>query len=100
VYINARIPPAYRALTHLSRQGREIQADVHVPPGAHFAEMLGHEFEHVLEHVEGVNLQRLSTVRGSGVWAVERDLFESNRAQDAGRLVGLEVYRNGAKATD
>lgn len=100
VYVNTRIPPAYRALTVMSRQGRQIQADVNVPPGRQFAEMLGHEFEHVLEQVDGVNLPRLSTVRGSGVWAVERDLFESSRAQDAGRLISLEVYRNGAKATD
>jgi hypothetical protein len=100
VYITTRIPASYRALTHLSREGRELRADVNVPPGVHFAEMLGHEFEHVLEQVDGVNLRRLAAVRGSGVWAVEKDLFESNRAQDAGRLVGLEVYRNGAKATD
>ena len=71
-----------------------------MPPGSHLAEMIGHEFEHVLEQVEGINLQRLSTVRGSGVWAVEKHLFESIRAQDAGKIVGLEAYRNRARATD
>jgi len=100
VYLNTRIPPAYRALTVVYRQGIEIQADVNVPPGSHLAEMIGHEFEHVLEQVEGINLQRLSTVRGSGVWAVEKHLFESIRAQDAGKIVGLEAYRNRARATD
>jgi len=100
VHVNTRIPPAYRALTVVYRRGFETEADVNLPPGRHFAEMLGHEFEHVLEQVEGLNLQRLSTVRGSGVWAVEKHLFESLRAQDAGREVGLEVYRNRARATD
>jgi hypothetical protein len=92
VHINTRIPRVCRALTVVKRAGFQIQADVHLPPGTNYSELIGHEFEHLLEQVEGLDLRRLSRVRGSGVWSVERELFESGRAQDAGKVVAAEFY--------
>ena len=98
VHIDTRIPRVCRALTVVKRQGFQIRADVHLPPGTDYSELIGHEFEHLLEQVEGLDLRRLARVRGSGVWSVERELFESDRAQDAGRIVAAEFYKNRARA--
>ena len=100
VHINPRIPRVCRALTVIQRQGFQIRADVHLPPGSDYSELIGHEFEHLLEQIEGLNLRRLARVRGSGVREVEHELFESARAQDAGRVVAAEFYKNRARATD
>jgi hypothetical protein len=56
-----------------------------------FGELLGHEFEHIVEQVEGINLRVLSRQRGSGVREVERELFETDRAQQAGRNIAEEL---------
>ena len=100
VHINTRIPRVCRAWTVVQREGFQIRADVHLPPGTDYSELIGHEFEHLLEQVEGLDLRRLARVRGSGVWAVERELFESSRAQAAGRIVSAEFYKNRAGVTD
>ena len=100
VHIDTRIPRVCRALTVVKRQGFEIRADVHLPPGTDYSELIGHEFEHLLEQIEGLDLRRLARVRGSGVWSVEREMFESVRAQDAGKVVAAEYYKSHARATD
>ena len=65
---------------------------LHLPPrGAQLAELVGHEFEHILEQVEGLNLRALADKKGSGVHEVERDLYETDRAQRTGRIVAEEV---------
>jgi hypothetical protein len=100
VHINTRIPRLCRALTIVQRQGYEIVADVHLPPASNHAELVGHEFEHLLEQIEGLDLRRLARVRGAGVREVERGMFETDRAQDAGKIVAMEVYASRARATD
>ena len=55
--------------------------------------MLAHEFEHVLEQIEGLNLRTLSRVKGSGVREVENAVFETERAQAAGEAVAAEAGR-------
>jgi hypothetical protein len=91
--IDTLIPSSYRAYTIFSRRGREILADVRLPPGAHLAEFVAHEFEHILEQLDGLNLRRLAGVKGSGVQLVDRDLYETERADAAGRLVAEELLR-------
>jgi hypothetical protein len=71
---------------------------VNVPPGRDHAELVAHEFEHVIEQIEGLDLRRLSKQHGAGVWEVERGWFESGRALDVGRMVRAEVFR--ARAAD
>ena len=60
--------------------GTQIFADVHLRPSSNHAEMLAHEFEHILEQIEGLNLRTLSRVKGSGVREVEYAVFETERA--------------------
>jgi len=82
-----------RAFTLLQRRGRQIRADVHLPPSSNHAEMLAHEFEHIVEQIEGLDLRTLARVKESGVHEVEYQVFESDRAQAAGRVVKAEATR-------
>lgn len=100
VRIDPQIPSRCRAFTLLRRSGTRLFADVHLRPGSDHAEMLGHEFEHILEQIEGVNLLRLSRVKGSGVREVEYAVFETNRAQAAGEAVAAEAGGLRAPAAD
>jgi hypothetical protein len=99
VQLSLTIPRMCRAFTVVRRQGRTIHADVHLPPGRNHAELVAHEFEHVIEQIEGLDLRRLSRTRGAGVWEVERGWFESGRAIEVGRIVTAEVFRR-VKPTD
>jgi hypothetical protein len=90
-------PPTvtWRAHTSMTRVGGRLRsADVAIRPGApHLvAELLGHEFEHILEQLDGVDLQRW--VGRSGVYRVgsgaESAPIETARAQEVGRLVARE----------
>lgn len=65
-----------------------IVAEVELPFGED-VELLAHEFEHVREQLEGVDLRRIAQDRTSGV----RDLgngYETDRAYDVGRRVASE----------
>lgn len=79
-----------RAMTRLLSAGHRIHADVVVSVEVDIAELLGHEFEHVLERLDGVQLQQryargdTSTHRGAS------NAFETNRAVLAGRVVAAE----------
>ena len=100
VRIDPSMPSRCRAFTLLRRSGSKIFADVHLRPSSDHAEMLAHEFEHILEQIEGLNLRILSRVRGSGVHEVEYAVFETERAQAAGEAVAAEVGALRAPAAD
>ena len=91
VRIDTRMPSRCRAYTRVYRRAHYIRADVHVPPGRHLTELVGHEFEHVLEQIEGLDLRTLARVKGSGVREVDGRAFETDRAQAAGRVVAAEA---------
>ena len=91
VRIDTSIPRRCRAFTRIFRQGSYIRANVHLPPTSALTELVGHEFEHVLEQIEGLDLRKLSRVKGSGVHEVEGQAFETDRAQAVGRAVAAEV---------
>ena len=91
VRIDTLIPSYCRAFTIVHRRGLQIRADVHLPAGAHFVEFLAHEFEHVIEQIEGMNLRKLARAKGSGVHEIDREVFETVRAQAAGRVVAAEA---------
>jgi hypothetical protein len=87
-----------RAFSVIRRQGHALCVEVHVPPSSVLlTELIAHEFEHILEQAEHLDLRALSHVRGSGVREVEPDLFETDRAQRAGRAV-VEEVRNRHEA--
>lgn len=92
VQLDTSIRSSCRAFTEVRRRGWMIRAHVHLPPsGTQLAELVGHEFEHILEQVEGLNLRALADMKGSGVHEVEHDLYETDRAQRTGRIVAAEV---------
>ena len=93
VRIDPQMPSRCRAFTRLRRSGDQLFADVHLRPSSDHAEMLAHEFEHILEQIEGLNLPALSRVKGSGVREVEYSIFETERAQAAGEAVAAEAAR-------
>ena len=85
------MPSRCRAFTIVQRQGHDIRADVHLPPTNGLTELVGHEFEHLIEQIEGLDLKRLARVKGSGVHEAEGRMFETDRAQAAGRVVAAEA---------
>ena len=83
-------PDRARSVVHRYEYGL-IVAEVELPFGED-VELLAHEFEHVREQVEGVNLRRIAQDHTAGV----RDLgygFETERAYDVGRRVAQEWSR-------
>ena len=91
VRIDTAIPSRCRAFTIIHRRGTEIRADVHLPVSSHLTELVAHEFEHVIEQIEGLNLRKLARAKGSGVHEMDRQVFETDRAQAAGRVVAAEA---------
>jgi hypothetical protein len=67
---------------------------VSVGPGSRRTEWLAHEFEHVIEQLEGRDLVRLARDRSRDVWYSADDVFETGRAVRAGRTV-LDEARRG-----
>ena len=91
IRIDTAIPSRCRAYTIVQRRGYDIVADVRLPPSNGLIELIGHEFEHLVEQIEGLDLKRLARVKGSGVRMQEGQFFETDRAQAAGRLVAAEM---------
>jgi len=68
-----------------------VIVDVEVAMGADQAEWIAHEFEHVLEAIEGRDLEGMARMRARGVWRSVDQMIETSRATDAGRDVLWEV---------
>jgi hypothetical protein len=69
-----------------------VVARVEVPAGELFVELLAHEFEHVLEQIEGVDLPALAAAQAEGVRRVSPGVYETDRARAAGAAVLSEIY--------
>jgi hypothetical protein len=67
-----------------------VSAVVEIAAPCNCAELIGHEFEHLVEQIEGIDLRALASRRGAGVSVNEIGAFETDRAQKAGRLVADE----------
>jgi len=67
----------------VTRDGATV-ARVLVRSSAHTVELIAHEFEHVLEYLEGVDHRRSGTM-------LSHDAYETDRAMDAGTRVAREV---------
>jgi Tol biopolymer transport system component len=71
-----------------------VGAHVFLKTDANGPELIAHELEHILEQLDGVDLQGQA---GNGaVWKSERASYETRRAIETGRRVGREVA-DGAK---
>jgi hypothetical protein len=74
-----------------------VTARVMVPPNnRQLAELIPHELEHVVEHIEGVNLKRDMKRYGSGTYDAGRGQIETLRAERAGRQARDEVVAGTA----
>jgi hypothetical protein len=68
--------------------------------GRALVDLVAHEFEHVIEQLEGLDLRALARTRRSGVCEIERELFERDRAERVGTGVADEAWRAKTPAAD
>jgi hypothetical protein len=68
-----------------------VVVQIAIAPGSHVDEYIAHEFEHVLEELEGVRLTELARRGAAGIWFSGENLIETNRATRAGRAVTDEM---------
>lgn len=66
-------------------------AIVQIPPRGDYTELVAHEFEHVLEQIDGVDLAALVRSGSTSVRQRADGAFETARAQRAGLAVAAEV---------
>ena len=83
---------SYKARTTFRRyQSGLMVAAVTVSPGAHQEEWIAHEFEHILEQLDGQNLPQMARNHAKDVWFSGSDVIETERAINAGRTVRSEM---------
>lgn len=68
-----------------------LRAVVDLPVSRDFTELLAHELEHVVEQIEGINLERLAVRADSGVWTTGPNAYETTRAMRVGLRAAREV---------
>jgi hypothetical protein len=87
-------PGSARARAEVSRYAHgAIRATIEIPSATDLTELLAHEFEHVIEQLEGLDLRGLARRHEGGVVEVRKGVFETARARAAGLQVYQEVYR-------
>ncbi|HUR32689.1 MAG TPA: hypothetical protein VM032_02785 [Vicinamibacterales bacterium] len=91
--LNPLLPTGlFRARSMMRRYSSGLLiATVEVAPGSDQAEWIAHEFEHVLEMLEGQQLPNLARRLASGVWQSTTGMYETRRATEAGRNVRAET---------
>jgi hypothetical protein len=74
-------------------EGR-LYATVHIGPAADDGELLAHEFEHIIEQLDGVDLAAMARRHDTGVRSIdETGFFETDRARTVGHQVAEELRR-------
>ena len=96
VRLDARITGrTYRAVTSICRQpSGAIVAAIDIAAYGDPAEWVAHEFEHLIEQLDGVDLHDLER-RGQGAWKSGHQMFETERAVSVGRRVSREMREPG-----
>ena len=91
--LNPALPKTlFRARSTIRRYSSGLLiVSVEVAPGSEQAGWIAHEFEHVLEVVEGKNLQAMARSSKPGVWNSVDGMIETERATAAGRDVLFET---------
>jgi len=91
--VNPLLPRSlFRAKSTIKRYTTGLViVDVEVAEGADQAQWIAHEFEHVLETIEGRDLEGLARMQARGVWRSVDQMIETSRATDAGRSVLSEM---------
>jgi hypothetical protein len=84
----------FRARTQFRRyQSGLLVVFVTIGPGSHRGQWIAHEFEHILEQLEGSDLGRLATQRTKDVWFSGPAVIETARAIRAGEVVRDELQQ-------
>jgi hypothetical protein len=73
-----------------NRNGAHRAVVVLVVADARTVELIAHEFEHVLEQLDGVNLPHLEEIGARGVRRLSNHGFETERAVEVGKRVARE----------
>jgi hypothetical protein len=86
------------ALTRIVRGPSGLEAGVRLGPAGDPVLLIAHEFEHILEQLDDVDLRAMATRVSTGVRLVPgSEHFETDRAIAAGRQVADEVRRGRAR---
>jgi hypothetical protein len=99
VVVKVRVVPApknsiTRATTTFRRYTSGITvADVEIPAASPVIELIAHEFEHIAEYVQGVDLKALAQKHPREAFQLRDGSFETQRAVQAGRAVAHECDR-------
>jgi hypothetical protein len=78
-----------------------LWAAIELNSGSDLTELMAHEFEHVLEQLDGIDLAQKAALVRSGVHAVDNNkpaVFETIRAQKVGLRVAQEVRTDPRRA--
>ena len=87
--------PSYRARAAMEyRSGLLVSVTIHLTSFDEPVELIAHELEHVLEQLDGVDLE--ADVRTGTVWKREDGAFETRRAIEVGRRVARDVSLSAA----
>jgi hypothetical protein len=101
LYARVRVDPRlvdrpYRARSTICRlTSGAIVADIDIAAAGDPTEWLAHEFEHLVEQLDGLELRDLAR-RRQGAWHSTDEMFETDRAIRMGRIV-LDEVRGGAR---
>lgn len=99
VHLTVNPPPGRsdrRATTRLTRDAKgHLTAVVDIEPFQDTQELIAHEFEHIIEQLDGVDLAARAALPRTGVTAIGRlaAVFETTRAQRMGLKVVSELRR-------
>ena len=85
----------YRARTTITRSSTGTVAWVSLAAYGDNTEWLAHEFEHIIEQLDGVNLPQLAFISRRDAWCIGDNMYESDRALRTGKLVVKEVRASG-----
>lgn len=82
-----------RARTRFLKYGNgRMAAIVEMKLLSDYSESLGHEFEHVIEQIEGIDLKGQAR-DGKGIYKMYGDVYETDRALKTGKAVEQEHTR-------
>jgi hypothetical protein len=91
-----RLPDRVRARTLLrSTRGGKLEATIELPLLPGLPELIAHEFEHVIEQLDGVDLRLRASLPNTGVHQRDDGAFETVRAVRAGLTVAGELAPAG-----
>jgi hypothetical protein len=91
-YPNRTLPSTCNAKATISFSAAGlVHVVIEIPVTTRYAELLAHEFEHVVEAIEGIDLEARAKIRGSGVTKIGDRVFETARARRAGHRADFEL---------